>query len=69
MKGTKFCKQRCYFLTFFCPDDDSVAHLLILLCAKILGYLCEAFEIREKGNNEGRERGCRQDLYRGTKNF
>ena len=35
MKATKCCKQRCYFLTFFCPADDSVAHQLILLCPKI----------------------------------
>ena len=21
MKATKFCKQKCYFLTFFCPAD------------------------------------------------
>ena len=33
MKATKFCKQKCYFLTFFCPADDRVAHI-ILLCAK-----------------------------------
>ena len=24
MKATKFCKQKCYFLTFFCPADDTV---------------------------------------------
>ena len=24
MKATKFCKQKCYFLTFFCPADDLV---------------------------------------------
>ena len=30
---------------------------------KILGYLFEAFEIGKKGNIEGRERGCRQNLY------
>ena len=34
MKTTKFCKQKCYFLTFFCPADDPVVHQLILLCAK-----------------------------------
>ena len=34
MKATKFCKQKCCFLTFFCPADDQVAHQLILLCAK-----------------------------------
>ena len=22
MKATKFCKQKCYFLTFFCLADD-----------------------------------------------
>ena len=22
MKATKLCKQKCYFLTFFCPADD-----------------------------------------------
>ena len=32
MKATKFCKQKCYFLTFFRPADDPVA--LILLCEK-----------------------------------
>ena len=26
-------------------------------------------DVCEKGNTEGRERGCRQSLYRGTKNF
>ena len=31
MKAAKFCKQKCYFLAFFCPADDPVAHLLILL--------------------------------------
>ena len=36
---------------------------------KTFGYLYDAFEIGEKGNTEGRERGCRQSLYRGTKNF
>ena len=25
MKATKFCKQKCYFLTFFCPADDPMA--------------------------------------------
>ena len=29
----------------------------------------DAFEIGEKGNIEGREQGCRQSLYRGTKNL
>ena len=29
------------------------------------GYLYDAFEIGEKGSTEGRERGCRQSLYRG----
>ena len=33
------------------------------------GYLYDTFEIGEKGNTEGRERGCRQSLYRGKKNF
>ena len=23
-EATKFCKQKCYFLTFFCPADDPV---------------------------------------------
>ena len=36
---------------------------------KTVGYLYDAFEIGEKGNIEGRERGCRQSPYRGTKNF
>ena len=36
---------------------------------KTFGYLYDAFEIGEKGNIEGREQGCRQSLYRGTKNF
>ena len=31
MKATKFCKQKCYFLAFFCPADDPVALELILL--------------------------------------
>ena len=22
MKAANFCKQKCYFLTFFCPADD-----------------------------------------------
>ena len=26
MKKTKFCKQKCYFLPFFCPADHPVAH-------------------------------------------
>ena len=34
MKATKFCKQKCYFVTIFCPADDQVAYELILLCAK-----------------------------------
>ena len=34
---------------------------------KTFGYLYDAFEIGEKGNTEGRERGCRQSLYRGKK--
>ena len=25
MKATKVCKQKCNFLTFFCPADDAVA--------------------------------------------
>ena len=29
---------------------------------KTFGYLYDAFEIGEKGNTEGRERGCRQSL-------
>ena len=34
MKVTKFSKHKCYFLIFFCPTDDPVAHWLILLYAK-----------------------------------
>ena len=34
MKATKFCKQKCCFLTFFYPADDQVAHQLLLLYAK-----------------------------------
>ena len=30
------------------------------------GYLYDAFEIGQKCNTKGRERGCRQSLYRGT---
>ena len=33
MKATKFSKQKCYFLTFFCPADD----LLYSLCKKAPG--------------------------------
>ena len=28
MKETKFSKHKCYFLTFFCPADNPVAHSL-----------------------------------------
>ena len=34
MKATKFCRQKCCFLTFFCPADDQVANQRILQCAK-----------------------------------
>ena len=35
MKVTKFCKQKCYFLAFFCPADDPVAHKLnITMCKR-----------------------------------
>ena len=35
MKTTKFCKQKCYFLTFFqCFAVDPLVHELILLCLK-----------------------------------
>ena len=39
MKATKFSKHNCYFLTFFCPADNPVAHYLILLCAKRTGVV------------------------------
>ena len=39
MKATKFSKQKCYFLTFFCPADNPVAHYLILLYAKGTGMV------------------------------
>ena len=32
-------------------------------------FMADAFEIRGKKVTQGRERGCRQSLYRGTKNF
>ena len=28
MKATKSCKQKCYFLTFFCHGDDPVLSTL-----------------------------------------
>ena len=34
IKVTKFCKQKCYILTFFCFTDDPVKHKLILLYVK-----------------------------------
>ena len=35
MAATKFCKQKCCFLTFFCPADDQVAHkTYITLCKR-----------------------------------
>ena len=30
IKATKFCKQKCYFLAFFCPADDQVAHYITM---------------------------------------
>ena len=30
MKAAKFCKQKCYFLPFFCPANHSMAYKLIL---------------------------------------
>ena len=42
---------------------------LITLQLSLSGHLYDAFQIREKGNIERCKRGCRQSLYRGTKNF
>ena len=49
---------------------------LITLGLSLSGYLYDFLKYAKnvrlrkiKGNNEGRERGCRQSLYRCTKNF
>ena len=47
LKATKFCKQKCYFLAFFCPADDQVAHY-ITMCKRHQGRTRQSESVSER---------------------
>ena len=55
MKATKFCKQKCYFVTFFCPADRRGGTLTdITMCKRHQG------STRQTAESVSQRAGCRQ---------